>query len=120
MAYRQNGFNAFTKKTEENTKIIKKNLGPNINAEANNDGTIFIDKSIKEGTSVYKKAVNHELQHMNDMESGRAGYTDNAVKWEGKSYNRKDGMVQYKGKWYSEGDKNLPWEKVAINAETKK
>lgn len=107
-------------RTPENTPIIKKKLGPNINAEANNDGTIFIDSSIREGSTVYKKAVKHEIEHMNQMESGRAGYTDNAVRWEGNNYARKDGMIQYKGKWYSEGDKNLPWEKEAIKAETKK
>ena len=119
MAYRQRGFQAFTKRTEENTPVIKKNLGKNINAEANNDGTIFVDKSIKEGTTAYKKAVKHELEHMNQMESGRANYTDNSLIWEGKSYPRKNGKINYEGNWYEEGDHSLPWEKEAIAAENK-
>ena len=49
MAYKQKGFTAFTR-TERNTPILKKNLREGVNAEANNDGTIYIDKSIKKGT----------------------------------------------------------------------
>jgi hypothetical protein len=119
MAYKQKGWSPFTLKTEENTPILKKKLGKGIKAEANNDGTIFIDKSVKKGTSEYKKVVNHELEHMNQMESGRADYNDNSVTWEGKKYPRKDGHINYKGKWYIEGHKDLPWEAEAIKAETK-
>ena len=118
MAYKQKGFTAFTR-TERNTPILKKNLREGVNAEANNDGTIYIDKSIKKGTKKYKRAVNHELEHMNQMESGRANYTDNSVTWEGTAYPRKTGKIQYKGKWYPEGHQDLPWEAEAIKAENK-
>jgi hypothetical protein len=106
-------------KTSKNTPIFKKKLREGVLAEANNDGTIYVDTSLKPGTKKYKKTIQHELQHMNDMESGRAAYTDNNVKWEGKNYPRKDGKILYKSKWYTEGDKNLPWERVAIQAEKK-
>ena len=57
MAYKQKGWSPFTLKTEKNTPILKKKLGKGIKAEANNDGTIFIDKSVKKGTREYKKVV---------------------------------------------------------------
>ena len=119
MVYKQKGFTPFTLRTEANTPILKRKLGKDINAEANNDGTIFIDSSIKKGTTKYKKAVNHELEHMNQMESGRANYSENSLTWEGKEYDRKDGMINYEGKWYQEGDHSLPWEKEAVQAENK-
>jgi hypothetical protein len=107
-------------RTPENTPIFKKKLRDGVNAEANNDGTIFIDSSIKKGTSAYKKAVNHEIEHINQMESGKAAYSDDSVTWKGQKYPRERGGIIYKGRWFAEGDENLPWEKEAIAAETKK
>ena len=106
-------------RTPKNTPIFKKKLRGGIQAEANNDGTIFIDSSIREGSTKYKKAVNHELEHMNQMESGEAAYSDNSVTWRGKKNKRENGKIFYNNKWYEEGDKNLPWERRAINAENK-
>ena len=107
-------------RTPENTPIFKKKLRDGVNAEANNDGTIFIDSSIKKGSSAYKKAVNHELKHLEQMDTGKAAYDDNSVTWKGKKYPRKDGGIIYKGRWFAEGDNDLPWEKEAIAAENKK
>ena len=107
-------------RTSKNTPIFKKKLGKDINAEANMDGTIFIDSSIKKGTKKYKEAVNHELKHLEQIDEGRAAYDDYSVTWEGDKFKRQDGMIEYMGRWYPEGHKDLPWEKEAINAENKK
>ena len=107
-------------RTSKNTPIFKKKLGKDINAEANMDGTIFIDSSIKKGTAKYNKALSHELKHLDQIDSGKAGYDDYAVTWKGNKHKRQDGMIEYNGKWYPEGHKDLPWEKEAINAETTK
>ena len=106
-------------KSSKNTPIFKKKLRKGVLAEANNDGTIFVDPSLKPGTKKYKKTIAHELQHINDMESGRAQYTDNTVTWEGKTYFRKDGMIDGPKGRLPEGHKDHPWEKVAIQAEKK-
>ena len=37
-------------KTPKNTPILRKKLDKGILAEANNDGTIFVDKSLKPGS----------------------------------------------------------------------
>ena len=37
--------------------------------------------------------------------------------WNGKKYERKNGKIKYKGKWYIEGHPSLPWEKKAYDAE---
>ena len=50
------------------------------------------------------------------MKKGDLGYTDNDVTWKGSKYARKDGKIQYKGKWLPEGDHSFPWEKKAHNA----
>ncbi len=108
-------------RTPENTPIFRKSLGGNVIAEANNDGTINIDPSVRVGSRKYNQAIKHELQHMNDMESGRAQYGDSWVMWEGDIFLRKnvDGVNVVdgpNGRW-PEGDKNHPWEAEAIKAE---
>ena len=39
-------------RTPKNTPIIRKNLDKGILGEANNDGSIFIDKSVKPGSAL--------------------------------------------------------------------
>ena len=39
-------------RTSKNTPIIRKNLDKGILGEANNDGSIFIDKSVKPGSAL--------------------------------------------------------------------
>ena len=107
--------------TPQNTPIFRKKLDGSTIAEANNDGTINIDKRVPVGSKKFVKAIKHELQHMNDMESGRAQYGDEWVMWEGNIFLRKtiDGIPVVdgpNGRW-PEGDKNHPWEAEAIAAE---
>jgi len=107
--------------TPDNTPILKKTLGEGIKAEANNDGTIFVDHSVKEGTEEFNTVVKHEMQHMNDMATGRAQYGDNWVMWEGDIFFRKeiDGVMYIDGPAgrLEEGDERHPWEEAAIIAE---
>ncbi len=59
--------------------VFEKNLGDNIMAEANNDGTTFVDKSLSPAQK--KEAVDHEGIHHDQMNQGRLGYTDYMVTW---------------------------------------
>ena len=96
--------------------VIKVELDDGIAGEANNDGTIFVDINIPDGSIDEAEVVAHEGKHMKDMDDGLLDYDDNWIKWKGKKYERKDGKIKYKGKWVDEGDKNFPWEKRAYKA----
>ena len=93
----------------DKTPIKKVNLPKGINAEANNDGTILVDKNLK-GREL-KIAVNHEKVHLKQMNRGDLNYDDKHVFWKGKKYLRSK---------MKERDKNLPWEKEAYSKQNKK
>jgi hypothetical protein len=98
-----------------NKKSPTKKLERGVAGRANNDGTIEIDPNL---TPVEReKTIAHEEQHMEDMNAGKLNYDDNYVYWNDSKYERKNGKIKYKGKSYIEGHKDLPWEKVAYNAE---
>lgn len=84
--------------------VIKKDLEDGVIAEANNDGTIFLDKKVKNNSPLAKEAIAHEMVHMDQMARGDLDYNDNNVIWKGKKYSREQ---------MNEGSKNLPWEKEA-------
>ena len=86
--------------------VIKKELDDGVIAEANNDGTIYLDKSVKNDSPLAKEAIAHEMVHMDQMSRGDLNYNDDKVFWKGKEYDRDD---------MNEGSKNLPWEKEAYN-----
>jgi len=96
--------------------VIKVELEPGVAGEANNDGTVFVDKNIPDGSVEEAEVVAHEGDHMLRMEKGELGYDDDHIMWRGEKYPRKDGKIKYKGKWIEEGDKNFPWEKLAYKA----
>ena len=100
-------------KTPEDTPILRKKLDKGILAEANNDGTIFVDKSLKPGSKKYNKVIKHEKVHMNDMKSGELAYGDKWIRYKGRTYPRKNGKIKYDGKWTVEGHSKFPWEKAA-------
>jgi hypothetical protein len=104
-------------RTPENTTLFRKDLEGGTLGQANNDGTIDIDRSVKPGSALEKRVVKHELTHMNQMESGKADYGDNWVMWEGKIYFRKNGMIDGPNGRLPEGHPNHPWEQEAINSE---
>ena len=108
-------------KTPDNTNLFKKNMEDGALAQANMDGSIYIDASVKPGSKKFNRIIKHEMSHKEDIEVGRAAYGDNWVMWEDKVYFRgeKDG-VKYidgpNGRW-PEGHENHPWEAKAIQAE---
>jgi hypothetical protein len=104
-------------KSSKNTPIYKKKLDAGIKAEANSDGSIFVDHSVDLNSKKGQKIIAHEMQHIKDMKSGKAAYGEDYVRWSGTTYPRRDGKIQYKGKWHEEGDSSLPWEKAANKAE---
>ena len=98
-------------------KVERKKLAPGINGEAF-PGKVVVDKSITPGSAKDKIVISHEGQHVKDMASGKAAFGDDWVRWEGKTYQRKDGKIKYNGKWKDEGDHSFPWEKSAMKAES--
>ena len=96
--------------------VYKKKLGDGILGEAYSDGTIAVDKDVKEGSQQYKDIVAHEMDHAKRMKSGELGYGDDWVRYKGKTYPRKDGKIKYNGSWKQEGDRTFPWEKIADKA----
>ena len=107
----------FTHSGEEaapGTPIIRMDLEKDVLAEANNDGTIFVSNLLEPGSEEEKQVLTHEMQHMTHMKTGKLGYTDEAVHWNGQVYPRLDnGKILFDNTEYEEGDPNLPWEKYA-------
>jgi hypothetical protein len=87
-----------------NTPIYERDLDQGVMGEANNNGSILIDKDLSAKDK--KRAIAHEKVHLDQMERGDLNYDNNYVYWKGKKYSRAS-MV--------EGAKNLPWEKEAYN-----
>ena len=103
------------------TPILRKDLDGGVLAEANMDGTMYIDSSVKPGSKKEERIIKHELSHLEDIETGRAAYGDDWVMWEDCIYFRKEiNGVQVidgpNGRW-PEGDEHHPWEQKAISAE---
>ena len=94
-------------------KMKRKELDNGIAGEANNDGTIFVNKNIPKGSPLEAEVVAHEGDHMARMEKGELDYSDDNVTWKGKKYERKDGKIKYNGEWRDEGWEQFPWEKLA-------
>tara|TARA_R110002096_G_scaffold66637_2_gene162064 strand:+ start:644 stop:1021 length:378 start_codon:yes stop_codon:yes gene_type:complete len=101
-----------------NTPVFKKDLEGDILGEANNDGTIFIDKSLKGEKK--KEAVEHEKVHLDQMAQGRLHYDDNQVTWKkdtrspARVYKREGGQLidEKTGESAQEGG-DFEWEREA-------
>tara|TARA_R100001369_G_C3217602_1_gene149325 strand:+ start:38 stop:430 length:393 start_codon:yes stop_codon:yes gene_type:complete len=94
------------------TPVLRKDLGKGVLGEANSDGSIFIHKKIVPGSDEEKHVLMHEMVHQTDMKVGKLAYDDNFIKWNGETYERKDGMINYNGEMVPEGSKDFPWEKM--------
>ncbi len=103
-------------KKKHSFKIERKKLDEGILGEAH-PGRVVIDKSVEEGSAQERKVISHEGQHVKDMASGKAAFGKDWVRWEGKTYPRKDGKIKYNGTWKDEGDHSFPWEQSAMKAE---
>ena len=93
----------------DNTPIYHVDMEDGVLGKANNNGTIIINKDIKDPKQI-DDVVDHEMIHIDQMKRGDLDYDDNNVYWRGKRYSRKT---------MEEGAKNLPWEKEAYT-KTKK
>ena len=110
-------------RNSKDTPIFRKTLDKGILGEANMDGSIYIDKSVKPGSAQWNKVEAHETIHANEMKktkkwpNGKIEYGDDFVRDGNKTYHRKDGKIKYNGKWHEEGSNVFPWEKRAKKAE---
>ena len=101
------------------TPVFKKDLDGDVMAEANNDGTIFVDKSLSKKQK--EDAVAHEKVHLDQMAQGKLQYDNNTVTWKkdtrspARVYKRvKGNIVDIKtGKAAGEGNKDFEWEEEA-------
>ena len=91
----------------DNTPIYSINMEDGVLGKANNNGTIVINKDIKDPKKI-QDVVDHEKVHIQQMKDGRLDYDDNNVYWKGKKYSRAS---------MKEGAKDLPWEKEAYKNE---
>jgi len=105
MGYKMKGVD-FGSADSQDSPVIKKDLEDGVLAEANKDGTIFVDRSVNLNTNRGCKIVDHEKVHLDQMDRGDLDYDDDYVYWKGKKYSRAN---------MPEGAKNLPWEKEAYN-----
>ena len=87
-----------------NTPIYERNLEEGVMGEANNNGTILVNKDLSPLQK--QKVIDHEMIHIDQMKRGDLDYDNNNVYWKGKKYSRAS-MI--------EGAKNLPWEKEAYS-----
>jgi|TARA_R110000787_G_scaffold282632_1_gene394606 hypothetical protein len=90
------------------TPVFEKNLEGGVQAEANRDGTIFVQKGLSKNE--ISEAVKHEKVHIDQMRQGRLQYDENTVTW--KKDTRSPARV-YKRLTMNEGDPNFEWEKEA-------
>jgi|TARA_R110000868_G_scaffold157271_3_gene384418 hypothetical protein len=90
------------------TPVFKKDLEGGVMAEANRDGTIFVQKGLS--TKQTRDAVEHEKVHLDQMAAGRLQYDENTVTW--KKDTRSPARV-YQRLTMNEGDPNFEWEKEA-------
>ena len=97
-------------------EVIRKDLGPDILGEANMDGTIFISDQIQPGSPEETQVLLHEMRHATDMKLGKLSYSDNAVYYDGVTYQRENrngkDMIKVDGQWKEAGG-DFPWEKTA-------
>jgi len=85
------------------TPTYNADLGDSILGKANNNGTILVNKNIKDPKQI-DKVVKHESVHIDQMKRGDLNYDEKNVYWKGKKYPRSK---------MKEGAKNLPWEAEA-------
>ena len=92
------------------TRVIRKKLEGTVKAEANIDGTIFLDESVEPGSQEERAILMHEMKHIVDMKVGKLSYDDDKITWMGDDFERKDGKINFNGEWLPEGSKDFPWE----------
>ena len=94
----------------DNTPVFKKDLDGGVMAEANRDGTIFVQEGLSAKET--KDAVKHEQVHLDQIAMGKLQYDADTVTW--KKDTRSPARV-YTRQTMSEGARELPWEKEAYD-----
>lgn len=97
--------------------VFEKKLENGVIAEANRDGTTFVDSkaSLKEK----KDSIDHEDIHHQQFLQNKLQYTDDSVMWKkdtkspARVYKREGDSIVSPGKMGKEGDSSFEWEKEA-------
>ena len=89
----------------DNTPIYQMDTEEGVMGQANKNGSIIVDKNLS--PLEQEDVVRHEKVHLDQMERGDLDYDNDNVYWKGKKIPRSK---------MNEGDKNLPWEKEAYEA----
>jgi hypothetical protein len=103
-------FSGTSSKMVGGVRIEFADLPPGTMGECHREGVIYINSNIEEGSEDYNRVLQHEMKHMTHFKLGRVDYDEESLTWDGVKYPRKDGYILYDGKWYQEGDVELPWE----------
>ena len=100
--------------------VFEKKLDPGVIAEANCDGTTFVDKNASKAQK--RNAIPEENEHHAQMRRGQLQYTNDTVTWKqdtkspSRVYVRMNGQVMAMNSpadKVTEGAANLPWENAA-------
>ena len=94
--------------TTYSNPVFLKDLEGEIKAEANMDGTTFVDKSLSAKDRIESKK--HEDIHHEQMKSNRLAYDNKNVYWK---KDTKSLMKVYPRETMAEGAHNLEWESEA-------
>ena len=89
----------------DNTPIYQVDEEEGVMGRANKNGSIVLNKNLS--PLEQEDVIRHEKVHLDQMERGDLDYDDEYVYWKGKKYPRSI---------MDEGNKNLPWEKKAWEA----
>jgi len=97
--------------------VFEKNLGKDVIAEANRDGTTFVDRNASGKEK--KDAIEHENVHHDQMMQNRLQYNNEEVIWKrdtrspARKYERVGGALFSAGQKLEEGHSDFEWEKEA-------
>jgi len=101
-------FNIDEQMSTHNRPVIYKELEGGIKAEANRDGTIFVNSKLSE--KKIEDAVAHEKVHLDQLASGRLQYSADSVTWK---RDTKSPARVYSRATMNEGHPDFEWEDEA-------
>lgn len=100
--------------------VFEKDLGPNVIAEANRDGTTYVNKHASSKQKA--DAIPEENEHHCQMQRGQLQYTNETVTWKkdtkspSRVYERMNGHLRAMNSpadKFIEGSTKAPWESAA-------
>lgn len=103
-----------------NHPVFEKDLGPNIIAEANRDGTIYVNEHASPAQK--KGAMGEEYEHLKQIGRGELQYDNETVTWKKDTkspprvYERMNGHLRAMDSpadKFIEGSTKAPWESAA-------